>query len=228
VIPGQIAVVIPARNEENWLPTCLAALDAARVHILHTVPRVFVTVTVVLDRCTDNSGNAARSFPGISIITGNFGSVGAARDAGIRFALGRSRSLPERTWVANTDADTLVPRDWLVRHYHLSSKYQLVLGTVQPTTTAYNTSRLQKWSQTYTPGDGHHHVHGANLGIGGKTYLDLGGFHPLTHDEDVNLTNRAKAQNVTWTASGSIRVTTSSRTVGRVPSGFSTYLRMLS
>lgn len=225
--PGHVAVVIPVRNEEDWLPACLTAVDAARVHFLRTIPRVLVSVTVVLDRCTDRSWSAAQSVPGIAIIAGAFGSVGAARDAGVRFALGRSRSLPEGTWVANTDADTLVPRNWLVEHYRLSSEYQLVLGTVRPTATTENAPLLRSWSQSYVPGDGHHHVHGANLGIGGRTYLDLGGFHPLAQDEDVNLANRAKAGGSTWKASGSMRVTTSSRTVGRVPSGFSTYLRGL-
>ncbi|WP_182977106.1 glycosyltransferase [Arthrobacter cheniae] len=227
MILGQVAVVVPARNEEDWLPACLTALDAARAHFLDTVPQVLVSVTVVLDRCTDRSLSAAQSVPGISIIAGTFGSVGAARDAGVRFALSRSRSLPERTWVANTDADTLVPRDWLIRHYRLGSEYQLVLGTVRPTATADNAHLLRSWYQAYTPGNGHPHVHGANLGIGGKTYLDLGGFHPLTQNEDVDLVDRAKAKGVQWTASGSIRVTTSSRTEGRVPSGFSTYLRTL-
>ena len=112
--PGQLAVVVPAHNEEDLLPGCLAALDAARVHLLHTVPRVLVSVTVVLDRCTDGSASAARSIPGVSVISGNFGSVGAARHAGVRFALARSRSLPQHTWIANTDADTVVPHDWLV------------------------------------------------------------------------------------------------------------------
>ena len=86
---------------------------------------------------------------------------------GVRFALARSRSLPERTWIANTDADTLVPRDWLVRHHRLGSDHDLVLGTVRPTITADNTERLQLWSTAYMPDDGHHHVHGANLGIRG-------------------------------------------------------------
>ncbi|WP_104180251.1 glycosyltransferase family 2 protein [Arthrobacter sp. B0490] len=227
MIPGQVAVVVPARNEEEWLPACLTALDAARVHLLRTIPRVLVTVTVVLDRCTDRSASAARSVPGVSVLAGDFGSVGAARDVGVRFALARSRSSPERTWIANTDADTLVPRDWLVRHHRLGSGHDLVLGTVRPTITADNAQRLQLWSNAYVPDDGHHHVHGANLGIRGSTYQKLGGFRPLAQDEDVDLAARAKAGGSAWTASGTVAVTTSSRTTGRVPAGFSTYLRGL-
>jgi len=227
VIPGQVAVVVPARNEEAWLPACLTALDAARVRLLRTIPRVLVSVTVVLDRCTDRSESAARSIPGVSVIAGNFGSVGAARGAGVTFALARSRSLPGRTWVANTDADSVVPLDWLVRHHQLGSDHDLVLGTVRPTLTATNAGRLQLWSNAYTPGDGHDHIHGANLGIRGDVYEDVGGFRPLAQDEDVDLVVRAKASAARWMASGAIQVATSSRTVGRVPAGFSTYLRAL-
>ncbi|MFC3298449.1 mycofactocin system glycosyltransferase [Arthrobacter agilis] len=224
MIPGQVAVVVPARDEEDWLPACLAALDTARVRLLRTVPRVLVSVTVVLDRCTDGSERVARRAPGVSVISGSFGSVGAARDVGVRFALARSRCLPARTWIANTDADTLVPRDWLVGHHGLGSRHDLVLGTVRPTLTADNAERMQRWSDAYTPRDGHPHVHGANLGIRGSTYGEVGGFGALEQDEDVDLVRRARGAGVDWTASGALEVTTSSRTVGRVPAGFSTYL----
>ncbi|THJ67994.1 glycosyltransferase [Arthrobacter echini] len=225
--PGQLAVVVPARDEEEWLPACLAALDTARKHLLTTVPGIPVSVTVVLDRCSDGSARATRSVPGVSALAGDFGSVGAARDAGVRFALARSHALPGRTWLANTDADTLVPRNWLVRQHQLAGHYDLVLGTVRPTLTADNAERWRLWSSAYVPDDGHPHVHGANLGIRGSTYRELGGFAPLAADEDVDLVRRAKIGGVRWIASGELQVTTSSRTVGRVEAGFSTYLRML-
>ncbi|WP_298255127.1 glycosyltransferase family 2 protein [uncultured Arthrobacter sp.] len=227
MIPGQLAVVLPARDEEDWLPACLADLDAAREHLQSTIPRTPVSITVVLDRCTDGSASAARSIAGVSVLAGNFGSVGAARDAGVRFALARSHALPERTWIANTDADTLVPREWLVRHHRLAVHHDLVLGTVRPTLTPENAERWQRWADDYVAADGHHHIHGANLGIRGSTYQEVGGFAPLTEDEDVDLVERAKLCGAAWIASGQLQVTTSSRTVGRVAAGFSTYLRML-
>jgi glycosyltransferase involved in cell wall biosynthesis len=227
VTPGHLAVVVPARNEEDWLPACLASLDAARLQVLRTIPRVQVSVTVVLDRCTDGSERLARGTPGVSVISGSFGSVGAARHAGVAVALARSRSLPVNTWVANTDADTTVPRDWLVKQYRLATDHDLVLGTVRPVLTAGNSDRLQLWADAYSPAEGHGHIHGANLGIRGSTYGRVGGFRPLTQDEDVDLVTRAKAAGARWTATASVPVSTSSRTEGRVPAGFSTYLRDL-
>ncbi len=225
--PGQIVVVVPAHNEEDWLPACLTALDAARRRFLHTVPRVLVSITVVLDRCTDDSARAARSIPGLSVIAGNFDSVGAARDAGVRFALARSRSLPRHTWIANTDADTVVSSMWLVNQYWLAHENDLVLGTVRPIPTGDNAERLQLWSKEYVSHDGHHHIHGANLGVRGSTYVDLGGFRAMTEDEDVDLVDRARSARVQWVASGSLQVMTSSRTVGRVAAGFAAHLRQL-
>lgn len=226
-MPGQVAVVVPARNEEDSLPACLASLDTARRQLLRTIPRVLVSVTVVLDRCTDGSERIARRTPGVSVIAGSFGSVGAARHAGVRFALAQSRSLPSSTWVAATDADTTVPRDWLVRFHRLAADHDLVLGTVRPVLTADNTERLQLWADSYSAVEGHGHVHGANLGIRGSTYEGVGGFQALTRDEDVDLAARAKAFGARWTATAALQVTTSSRTVGRVPAGFSSYLREL-
>ena len=227
MIPGHVAVVVPARNEEDELPACLASLGAARDHLLRTVPRVQVSVTVVLDRCTDGSERIARGMPGVAVIAGSFGSVGAARHAGVEFALARSRSLPVRTWVACTDADTTVPLDWLVGHHRLAAEHDLVLGTVRPSQTLHNTDRLRLWDRAYTSADGHDHVHGANLGIRGGTYEEVGGFRPFLQDEDVDLVVRAKSAGARWVATAALQVVTSSRTEGKVPAGFSTYLRDL-
>ena len=43
----------------------------------------------------------------------------------------------------------------------------------------------------------------------------------------MDLVQRAKAAAVRWIAAGTVRVLTSSRTTGRVPAGFSSYLRLL-
>lgn len=225
--PEHLAVVVPAHDEEDLLPGCLTALDAARTHLLRAVPDVTVSVVVVLDRCTDRSAEVARSVPGVMVLAGDHGSVGAARHAGVRSALEGSDGSLGDLWIANTDADTVVPHDWLMVHHRLAGKNDLVLGTVRPSPTTGNEERLRRWSQAYVPEDDHRHIHGANLGVRASTYQDVGGFRALTQDEDVDLVDRVKATGAVWTASGALQVMTSSRTVGRVPAGFSTYLRML-
>ena len=88
-------VVVPAHNERERLPGCLASVAAAADQV--AVP---VTVVVVLDACTDRCEDAiARPVRAMSVSGRN---VGAARAAGFAAAAPRSDT---RTWLATTDAD---------------------------------------------------------------------------------------------------------------------------
>ena len=99
----EIVVVVPAHNERDRLPACLASVAAAADQV--AVP---VTVVVVLDACTDRSEDAiARPVRALSVSGRN---VGAARAAGFAAAAPRSDA---RTWLATTDADSVVPTTWL-------------------------------------------------------------------------------------------------------------------
>jgi Glycosyl transferase family 2 len=99
----EIVVVVPAHNERERLPACLASVAAAARQA--TVP---VTVVVVLDACTDRPEDAiARPVRALSVSGRN---VGAARAAGFAAAAPRSDA---RTWLATTDADSVVPTTWL-------------------------------------------------------------------------------------------------------------------
>jgi len=99
----EIVVVVPAHNERERLPACLASVAAAARQA--TVP---VTVVVVLDACSDRSEDAIpRSVRALSVSGRN---VGAARAAGFAAAAPRSGT---RTWLATTDADSVVPTTWL-------------------------------------------------------------------------------------------------------------------
>ena len=104
-----IGVVIPAHNEEDLLPGCLAAVRQAA----QRVAPVPVQLIVVADACTDRTAeHAARA--GASVLRIGARCVGAARAAGMRQALSRAWHLdPGSLWLATTDADTLVPRGWL-------------------------------------------------------------------------------------------------------------------
>ena len=76
-------MVVPAHNERERLPACLASVAAAADQV--AVP---VTVVVVLDACTDRSEDAiARPVRALSVSGRN---VGAARAAGFAAAAPRS------------------------------------------------------------------------------------------------------------------------------------------
>ena len=217
----EVGVVVPVANEEKRLPTCLDALDAARAAV---TPRLTVRIVVVLDDCTDGSDAIAHARHHVEVLTVRLGRVGAVRAAGVRHLL---RSVPPgQLWVANTDADSAVPADWLSGMIDLTASADLVLGTVVPGPGLADAVH-RRWHARHTLRDGHHHVHGANFGIRADTYLAAGGWPDVASGEDELLAARTLATGARIVRTGALPVVTSTRLVGRAPRGFSSYLRGL-
>lgn len=229
-----VVVVIPVRNEELLLPRCLNALTAA-IDALGAVPepeRPHVRVLLVLDHCTDQSARVAARWSTFRRHEIAAGAVGVARRDGIRRALrsgSRSRTgavaSAAQIWIATTDADSAVPPNWLVTQLALARNgAELVLGTVQPDDDLA-ARELQRWEALHTIGEGHPHIHGANLGVRADRYLAAGGFAPVDRDEDVLLVSALRDLGVTEARTALIPVLTSGRRIGRTPAGFAGYLR---
>jgi len=220
-----VHVVIPARDEERLLPRSLGSVVVAVERLRRGRPDLLVDCTVVLDRCTDGSQRVVREA-GLRSLSVDHGVVGATRDAGVRSALASATAVgvdPGDVWIACTDADTLVPPHWLVRHEELSHDLDAVVGTVEPLGLT-DAVVLAEWRARHELTEGHPHVHGANLGIRASTYLEVGGFRPLALDEDVDLVRRVRAHTTRWAATDSLRVRSSARRSGRVRGGFADYL----
>jgi glycosyltransferase involved in cell wall biosynthesis len=224
----QVAVVVPARNERQLLAGCLAALAAAAERV--PVP---VAIFVVLDRCTDGTAEMLARRPGVRSVDSAAGGVGAARATGAAHALADTGAPPNRTWLACTDADSQVPPSWLAHHLDLADRgADLVLGTVDLAPAEDDGDHVGGWRAAYLrllgPGGRHPHVHGANLGVRGSSYLAVGGFLPVPAHEDRLLaqavTELPGAQVVTTTAHP---VLTSARLVARAPLGVGADLRAL-
>lgn len=227
-VPAAVAVVVPARNEEESLPRCLTALDEAGRALADAYPSVVLLVTVVLDGCTDASAHVVAEYPLAQPLAVDFASVGLARRAGIAHALGQLRQPVSQIWVANTDADTEVPDQWLVEQCRLAATgVELVLGTVVPNPVGLDAALERAWHVAHPLDDGHDYVHGANLGFRADSYQAAGGFAALDIHEDADLIARLKSRGAKWAAVDSIRATTSARTTGRTPGGFAGYLRDL-
>lgn len=222
-----VVVVIPASNEQNLIGPCLDALAAARAHAQrHTEYPLEINTVIVADSCTDGTETAARTHPDVKTVTCTVGCVGAARALGVAHILAHNTVAPGDTWIANTDADSRVPPDWLthmVAQANLGA--HLLLGTVLPADDLNHTAR-RRWLERHHQTDGHHHIHGANFGIRADVYLALGGWPQLTSGEDVTLARNARAAGGYKTVrSGAIPVTTSARLAGRAPHGFADYLQ---
>jgi glycosyltransferase involved in cell wall biosynthesis len=213
-----VGVVIPAHNEEDLLPSCLAAVRQAAGQL--TVP---VHTVVVADACTDRTAARARG-QGTSVVEIGARSAGAARRAGAERVLRRTRHLdPATVWLACTDADTFVPRRWLSRQLRYASRgWEGVVGTVTVADWTGHPPRVRSlFNQHYRAWQRRHpHVHGANLGFTAAAYLAAGGFRPLPTAEDHALVNDLETAGARLLRTTRIPVVTSARTRARAPGGF--------
>ncbi|WP_293004508.1 glycosyltransferase [Mycobacterium sp.] len=223
-----MAVVVPARDEQDHIEACLFSITAAIAELRHRHPGVTCDATVVLDCCTDQTGPLARAH-GARTVRSCAGRVGAARHAGAIDAITRAREagIPaDAVWLANTDADTIVPGSWLTTQWQFANTgADAVIGTVTPDRLNRHANRL--WRQRHRLVEGHDHIHGANLGLRASTYQTVGGFAAVSLHEDLDLVDRIKAGGYRWEATHQTTVTTSARTASRVEGGFASYIAEL-
>jgi glycosyltransferase involved in cell wall biosynthesis len=218
-------VVVPAHNEETHLPRCLRAITTAAVCL--PVP---VLTVVVLDATEDGSDRLVGKYgPDVHFVAVEAGNVGAARAAGFQYARAQRDDIdPARTWYATTDADSVVPADWLLRM--TDSHADMVLGVVHvPTWRHYPAEVARRYLRAYhSKGPGHNHVHGASMGFRADAYWGVGGFRALPTGEDVELVDRFEAADLRIHRDAALSVQTSDRRDARAPGGFAHHLHQLS
>lgn len=232
----QLAVVIPAHNEEQHLERALSRVKAAADAVQSACPSVGVRIVVVLDACTDGSPRLAHRFAAadsrFEVIGVDFRSVGKSRRAGVKALLPQESGAwsvpPSRVWIANTDADSSVPRHWLVRQVELAAAgADVVLGSVEPDVDGMDPALVRLWRSRHRLEENHPHVHGANLGVRASAYLAAGGFPLFDCDEDRMLVDRLRRAGAAVYATDTTRVVTSGRLEARAVRGFATYLLAL-
>ena len=153
-----VGVIVPAHDEQDLLPACLASVRRA-AQALRGVP---VHVVVVADACRDRTVRVARRG-GASVVSIDARSAGAARAAGAREVLRRTRQLdPASVWLATTDADSVVPSDWLVGQCALANAgWEVVVGE------GPQVGRHLDLGQVRVTGEvGHRHIVGPSPGLG--------------------------------------------------------------
>lgn len=229
-----LVVVVPARNEASHIAASLQSIlraVAVAAESLHDV-----RIVLVADRCTDQTAAIAKSVfehsPAGVVAHCDEGNVARARSFGV--AVGRSKLVapdPGRTWIANTDADTVVRSDWIVQQLQLADLgLCAVAGTIEirdfPGLPA---SARRHFAAHYTdslPATGPHpHVHAANLGVRLDAYDLAGAWGDLSRSEDRDLWNRLSHQGLPIASVSELKVSTSGRSVGRIRGGFADWLR---
>ena len=224
---SDITIVVPAADEEQRISGSLDAIDIARNHLYHRLGGIQVRVLVVLDDCHDATAAIVARHPSVQPVTSTARNVGATRRLGTKHAL-QDLATPKTAWLANTDADSRVPPDWLTGMIRQADQgADVILGTVLPGD-GLRPQVEDAWFAAHDLSEGHPHVHGANFGIRASTYLSLGGWQPLPTGEDTDLADRAaRSAGVQVLRNATTPVVTSTRGHGRAPHGFSSYLRKL-
>ncbi|MFC4948165.1 glycosyltransferase [Pseudonocardia sp. GCM10023141] len=248
-----VAVVIPARDEEELIRRCLLGVRNA----LRALPDHITTAAeVVLDGCRDDTVARAetvldawpeagllhvqrsRGRPAEHAAVGRHqlvhtvagAGVGALRDLGIRHLLRRLRHHdPSTTWLLSTDADSAVPTDWALCHLeHATTGAAAVAGTADLDGPAGVTPgarrRYRELVRDRTSGPTHGHVYGANLGVRADAYLAVGGFPWHGSGEDHGLWERLRAAGYPLEQPTGVRVLTSARLRGRAAGGLADLL----
>ena len=216
----RIAVVIPARDEEGTLESCLASVEEAADRV--GVP---VDVVLVLDACTDGSAQIAARHTRVRTVSVDFRNVGRSRAYGAELALATAAA--DGLWLAFTDADSRVPRGWLAEHLRAAARADAYIGAVVPVLDDLDPVRRRVWVDGHPPGATLGHVHGANLGMRASAYRAAGGFASLDTAEDVDLAERLRASGAVILSSEREPVVTSARLTGRAPHGYAGYLDAL-
>lgn len=218
-----IAVLIPARDEEQLLPRCLRSVQNARRLLPSGVTSDLI---VAIDQSVDTSLALARELVAQNglVIETEAGCVGTARALAARTALIRYDGPPQRCWFANTDADCEVPDTWLLDQITIAQRgYAGVAGIIDVDSFEDHDAFVPElFRLTYMiHSDGSHpHVHGANLGVRADAYLDAGGWGELRTAEDHDLWERLDRNAHQRLSDAKLKVLTSGRRTGRAPHGF--------
>lgn len=225
--PWEVAVLIPARNEEVLLARCLESVIRAS----DLLPAIIkATIVLVSDSSTDRTAEIAYQIIGASgsILHTRAGTVGTARALAASYVIERATAPLSSVWLANTDADCIVSRKWLIDQIDLaSSGIEAVAGIIAVDSFEEHGPEVPaRFRASYTiHADGTHpHIHGANFGVRADRYLDAGGWANLKTAEDHDLWGRLRRAGVRLVSSAQLQVVTSGRRVGRAPNGFASAL----
>lgn len=221
--PWHIAVLIPARNEEDLLPRCLRSVRRACASLPANVTSDIIVVSDGSDDATVSIAQALLQDTRGIVLETEARNVGVARAVAAQTALSRYGGPSSQCWLANTDADCEVPPTWLTDQLRLAELgYTGIAGIVDVDCFVDHKAIVEtRFRLTYQiNADGTHpHVHGANLGMRADTYLVVGGWGALETAEDHDLWRRLceTGRNL---SDARLQVVTSGRRVGRAPLGF--------
>jgi glycosyltransferase involved in cell wall biosynthesis len=224
--PWWIGIVVPARNEETSIEPCIESIRRS----CETAQLPNYWIVVVGDSCTDDTlPRARRAVQGVGeVLECEARSAGSARRLGVDAVLAHfSGQDLSRIWLANTDADTIVSRDWITVQMRLADTGIAAVAGIVKLEEGGPLAAHELYRATYlTRPDGTHgHVHGANLALRADAYMDAGGWAHRALAEDHCLWGRLEHRGWRLSSPVSSVVMTSARLIGRARGGFADTLR---
>jgi len=175
-----ISVVVPAYNEEHLLGLCLESLR-------HQDHKGAYEIIVVDNNSTDKTSEVAKKYNAIIIKEKRKG-VAFARKTGFEKSQGKI--------IASTDADTIVPRDWLSKIHNAFRNDDNIAAVTGPIDFFGETKRRLTILNVFSPitrfigliFSGRPYFYGANFAIKKEIYNRIGGFDTrLAVGEDMDL-----------------------------------------
>ena len=235
---ADVVVAVPARDEADSIEACLAAIAVAVRDAQPAGAVRRVRVAVAAHRCRDETAERAAAYLRTSgvdhlvLVDDDSDTVGAVRTRLVEAAMLVDPPLEEdRTWVLSTDADSVVPPDWVRGLLDVAERTQadLVAGFVSLDAWQVNRAASEAYDHLLLSGltaEGHDHVWAANLAVAYGAFRAAGGFPSVAHGEERVLAGRIAR---TGRVVGALHpvVTTSARMPGRAAHGLGDLLRRL-
>lgn len=242
------AIVIPARNEQRRINSCLTALAESQAGSPLTGG-----IVIVVNNSTDRTADAVRQW--FAQQAGKMGtlieyegaperaSVGLARKTGMDFAL--SKLAPSGV-ILTSDADARVDPGWLASNLVELQGADLICGTVQPEAAELSAlpqsfmrhghdegifmqaivsliARLDP--QPHDPSPTHRNAAGASMAFHRRLYTDVGGMPCLAVSEDREFAATAEVRDWRVRYASQPVVFASCRLTGRTGAGMAAALR---
>ncbi len=178
-----ISVVVPAFNEEENIVACLESLNR------QTLPRPGYEIIVVDGNSKDRTRELAAPLADLVFIQTSR-RVGGARNDGAMRAKGEI--------LATTDADCILPPDWLERIRDDFAKYHPVqlYGTVYPREPGLK-HRISLWFANTFSSIGYHtrtlyYTLGCNTAFDRETFIKAGMYRTIDAGDDLEIALRMK------------------------------------
>ncbi len=180
----KISLVVPAFNEAPRIERFLRQFDR------QTLPRPEFEVIVVDGGSDDGTWDIAARLADLVVLQSGEG-IGGARNDGVAVA--------RAPIVATTDADCVVPRDWLERiaRHFMDPTVVAVCGPDGPIERTWKARSVFLFLRAvirFGAAIGLYTTGGTNSAFRRETFLEIGGYHTLPHSDDVEIAMRLRAK----------------------------------